>query len=39
MKAKGTNMIKDRMISDPSTIAGFASGMLIMYLTGLVVPS
>ena len=30
---------KSRILSDASVIAGFAAGMLIMYLTGLIVPS
>jgi zinc transporter ZupT len=30
---------KGKIISDASIIAGFAAGMLIMYLTGLMIPS
>jgi zinc transporter, ZIP family len=30
---------KGRILSDASIIAGFAAGMLIMYVTGLMIPS
>jgi hypothetical protein len=30
---------KDKIMSDASVIAGFAAGMLIMYVTGLMIPS
>jgi ZIP family zinc transporter len=30
---------KGKMMSNPSIIAGFAAGMLIMYITGLIIPS
>jgi hypothetical protein len=30
---------KGKIMSDASIIAGFAAGMLIMYLTGLMIPS
>jgi hypothetical protein len=34
-----TEIGKGKIMSDASIIAGFAAGMLIMYLTGLMVPS
>ena len=34
-----TEIEKGKIMSDASIIAGFAAGMLIMYLTGLMVPS
>ena len=37
--ANRSKIVIGKVISDVSTVAGFASGMLIMYITGLIIPS